>query len=352
MDYGYLRAEERLAIQIKKLYLSYGFEEYCLAGFEEYSLYSQNIDFLEREDIIAFNSGGKLMALRPDVTLSVVRNVGGEDRKLFYDEKVCRQSGAGIFTEMRQIGAEVLGSVDDVAQAELIALICSTLAATGRRYVLDISHVGITLAFMDEMGLYGRDRLAALGYLKEKNVHDFYRYIQKTGGSERAVPLFEKLISLPRSPESALESLKSFAPAAALGSIESMQRILSLYGGGDVNVDFSAVGDGKYYSGLVFKGYIEGAPNAVLSGGRYDNLVKKLNKKGSAAGFALYMGELGGILGDSPVKPEIALVYSAGGEMKAMEKARRLREEGYRVVMTSSICENFGGRTVFADEDG
>ena len=45
----------------------------------------------------------------------------------------------------------------------------------------------------------------------------------------------------------------------------------------------------KYYSGVVFKGYLEGIPTSILSGGQYDKLLKKMGRTSGAIGFALYL---------------------------------------------------------------
>ena len=63
-------------------------------------------------------------------------------------------------------------------------------------------------------------------------------------------------------------------------------------------IDFSVVNDMNYYNGIAFKGYVEGVPTGILSGGQYDNLMKKMNKRYSAIGFAVYLDELSRIKGE------------------------------------------------------
>jgi ATP phosphoribosyltransferase regulatory subunit len=53
-------------------------------------------------------------------------------------------------------------------------------------------------------------------------------------------------------------------------------------------VDFSVVNDMVYYNGIVFRGFVEGVPGGVLSGGQYDALMQKMNRRGKAIGFAIY----------------------------------------------------------------
>ena len=70
-----LPTEDRLPLELSKLYEQFGYQKYCMSKFEEYGFYSDNRDFLSTDGIIAFNnSAGKLMALKPDITLSIVKN--------------------------------------------------------------------------------------------------------------------------------------------------------------------------------------------------------------------------------------------------------------------------------------
>lgn len=352
MNYNFLKKEQRVALKLKALYLSYGFEEYKLTGLEEYSLYLRHEDFLSGKDVITFNAGGKLMALRPDVTLSVIKNADvGSTRKLFYDEKVYRANASGGFSEVSQIGAEIIGEVDEVAQAELVEMMLKTLAAAGERCVLDVSHIGVIIAFLDELDLHGDEREFALSSLFCKNAHDFARFCRARGKDEKSVQAFVNLMNLPTEPLSAIKTLKSFAPAAALAHIDELEKILSLTGSDGINLNFSAGGNTDYYNGLVFKGYINGVPQAVLSGGRYDKLVEKLGKSARATGFALYLGELAEVFRDLPPSPDFAVVYGDGEERAALSSARKLRLEGNSVLVTRAVPENFKGTVIYAGEE-
>ena len=71
--------EEKLIYALRSLYEQNGYRRYKMSKFEEYDLYANNKDILESEGIITFtDTNGKLMALKPDVTLSVIRNTNDE----------------------------------------------------------------------------------------------------------------------------------------------------------------------------------------------------------------------------------------------------------------------------------
>ncbi|MBO4229163.1 MAG: ATP phosphoribosyltransferase regulatory subunit, partial [Clostridia bacterium] len=111
------KTEETLAIALRELYRGYGYQPYKMSRFEEYDLYVRNKDFLLSDSIITFtDADGRLMALKPDVTLSIVKNCPEEKdglRKVYYNETVYRPSKEDrSFREIMQIGLECIGSFD------------------------------------------------------------------------------------------------------------------------------------------------------------------------------------------------------------------------------------------------
>ena len=71
-----LRNDEKAVFELRSLYSKYGYSRYRMSKFEEYDLYVRNKDFLISDNIITFtDTDGKLMALKPDVTLSIIKNV-------------------------------------------------------------------------------------------------------------------------------------------------------------------------------------------------------------------------------------------------------------------------------------
>ena len=74
-----LKNEERAVFSLRALYRRYGYAPYKMSRFEEYDLYVRNKDFLVSDQIITFSGDrGKLMALKPDVTLSIVKTAPEE----------------------------------------------------------------------------------------------------------------------------------------------------------------------------------------------------------------------------------------------------------------------------------
>ncbi|MGN1418565.1 MAG: ATP phosphoribosyltransferase regulatory subunit, partial [Acutalibacteraceae bacterium] len=124
-----LKNEERAVFALRSLYSKHGYLPYKMSKFEEYDLYVRNKDFLVSDSIITFNDkDGKLLALKPDVTLSIVKNTDDDPlckQKLFYNENVYRVSGSThSYKEIMQTGLECIGDIDlyDMTEVLLLAL--------------------------------------------------------------------------------------------------------------------------------------------------------------------------------------------------------------------------------------
>ena len=89
-----LKNEEAAVFELRKLYSSFGYQQFKMSKFEEYDLYVKNKDFLVSNEVITFTDGsGKLLALKPDVTLSIIKNskdCGNKIQKVYYNENVYR----------------------------------------------------------------------------------------------------------------------------------------------------------------------------------------------------------------------------------------------------------------------
>ena len=170
-----LRSDERAIYALRELYSKFGYSRYKVGRFEEYDLYARNKSFLVSENILTFtDTNGKLMALKPDVTLSIIKNISdgkNETHKLYYNENVYRTSAESHgFKEIMQTGLECVGNIDTYAQSEVVMLALKSLESISNEYILDISHMGLVEGLIDAAGLEDGARDEAMDYIKSKNV--------------------------------------------------------------------------------------------------------------------------------------------------------------------------------------
>lgn len=289
-----LSTSEKVVLALRRLYGSHGYAPYRMSKFEEYDLYAKNKDFLVSDNVITFtDTSGKLMALKPDVTLSIIKNSKDEPdvtKKVYYNENVYRVSkGSGGFKEIMQAGVECFGKVDDDAVCEVISLAASSLKLLSPESVLAVSDLDITKKIVSATGCEPKPLYRAIN---EKNLH----YIDSVCGGADA-ELLKKLISLYGGVTGVLPELdRLFAGTGYEKDYEKFrtvaQKLAQSENADRIFVDFSVTGEINYYNGIVFKGFIKNIPTVVLSGGQYDNLMRRMKRRSLAIGFAVYTDAL------------------------------------------------------------
>lgn len=297
-----LNYEERISLLLRSMYQDAGYRQYKMSKFEEYDLYVANKDFLLSENVITFtDTDGKLLALKPDVTLSIIKNSKDEPdslMKVYYNESVYRVAkGTRFFKEFMQVGLECLGEITDELTLEVLSLAAKSLELISTDSILEISDLDIVSSVLDASGASSEARIELLSALGEKNLGRIKEIIKNEEICEPCASALERLSTLYGSVESVTGELDAFAldenSSVAVQSFKKLLSALTLANISDrVVVDFSVVNNMNYYSGISFKGFVNGIPTGVLGGGRYDKLMRKMNKRSSAIGFAVYLDEL------------------------------------------------------------
>ncbi len=296
-----LTREELTVFTLRALYSEYGYSQYKMSKFEEYELYMRNKDFLVSDNIITFNdTDGRLLALKPDVTLSIIKNNKDNPDGLLkaqYNEHVYRISGSTqSFAELMQVGLECIGKVGENEIVETLFLAKESLDLICEDNILAISQLDILEALMEHFSLSREARRSLLKNLEAKNSSGIYEAMLSEALSENDASLLSSLADIYGSPASVLPRLDSFRVSdkanAAINSLVNITDMLKDRGVSRIFIDFSLVGDMKYYNGIAFKGFIEGIPESVISGGQYDRLIERMGRRSKAIGFAVYLDEL------------------------------------------------------------
>lgn len=332
LDWTILRSEEQTMYRLRGLYEKYGYRRFKMSKFEEYDLYVRNKDFLVSDRMITFTDArGVLMALKPDVTLSIIKNTReGEasPRKVYYNETVYR-SGKGdeAFQEILQTGLECIGDLDLYHLYEVIALAVESLAAISPDYVLDVSHVGLVSGFMEAAGVEEADYPEVMAAVRAKNLAALGEFCRRKGLSGTVQALLERLVTTYGTMDTVLAELAPLCVGGkktreAWEELSSLCTLLKANGLGDkVYLDFSVEGDMNYYSGLVFRGFLKNLAAGVLSGGQYDKMVEKMGKRCGAMGFAIYLNELERL---GPARPQydadVLVLYDDTTDLQALTR--------------------------------
>ncbi len=351
------RNEEQAIFALRALYSKYGYLAFKMSKFEEYELYIRNKDFLVSDRIITFNdTNGKLLALKPDVTLSIIKQ--GEDekgvkQKVYYNENVYRVSeSTGHYKEIMQSGIECLGDIDLYDKFEVLSLAAQSLGLVSESYVLEISHMGIVSAVLDEIDADQGFRRQAIHCISEKNTHDLARICAEHGVDGKLAEKLISLVTIYGERSSVLAQLENIctspAAAEALAELKQISSLLDNMASGDkVIFDFSVVNDMSYYNGLVFKGFIDGICDGVLAGGQYDKMMQKMGRRAGAIGFALYLDLLEQLrTPGTDFDVDVLVLYDSSVSPDALYKTvNELISRGKRVSAQRAIPEKLRYRT-------
>ncbi len=358
-----LTFSEKAIFSLRSLYGKYGYSQYKMSKFEEYDLYARNKDFLISDSIITFtDTNGKLLALKPDVTLSIVKNskdTPDTAQKLYYNENVYRVSkGSKSFQEIMQVGLECLGLVDDYCICEVLMLAAKSLACISQDSILDISHLGLLSELMDSIGIPKDKKAEALKYIGEKNNHELSLLCRDAGITPKNTDILRQLLALNGSPEIVLPQIRQLLGHWGTASLDRLERVVLSLQDSDIypmlRIDFSVVDDFHYYNGIVFKGFVKGLPGSILSGGQYDKLMQKMKRASGAIGFAVYLDMLER-LDDSPAEydTDILLLYSSDAELPALRsRVNALTGQGLRVLVQQKVPENIKYRQLLRLQNG
>ena len=295
----YLKNEERVIYTLRSLYGKYGYLPFNMSKFEEYELYVKNKDFLVSDSVITFNdTNGKLLALKPDVTLSIIKNgidTKGGKQKVYYSENVYRISGSTRqFKEIMQTGLECIGDIDLYDVYEVVSLACASLESISDRYVVEISHLGILGSLINSISDDIAFKSSVMECIKQKNAHEIKKLCDAFGISGEKASLLCSFVGIYGQADEVLEKLYAMQVSDEFkASVDELSEIMALLSeteyAGKLRLDFSIVNDMNYYNGIVFNGFIEGVCETVLFGGRYDNLLSKMGRSASGIGFAVYV---------------------------------------------------------------
>lgn len=343
MPISNLLCREDLAARLRPLYEARGFRRTTPGKFESYSLYMENRNFLDCDHVITFmDMDGNLQALKPDVTLSIVKNIPKEElashEKLYYLDEVYRTNqDTREYKVFSQIGVELIGQEDPFTNLEVVDLALDSLSLMNLDYVLNISHLGFTIGLFEAISLSHGVRQRVLEAIHAKSLHALAAALEEETLSEPDRAALLALGELYGPFVKILPRLKSLCRNAqmdfAYEELRQLSDILEHREEGHCFFDCSVVNDLDYYNGLLFRGYLKGMPKAVLSGGRYDNLLQRMKKKSCAIGFGINLSEYA-LHQKNPVQDKFDLLirYESGCDYRLLlERQKSLVRDGMRV---------------------
>ena len=305
-------AQSHIERSLRTFFYCRGFREVRTPGIEFFDVFGSNGKYFPAESMYKLSDrNGRLIVMRPDSTIPMARLVATKYKnktmplRLCYDQTVYRTSRTldGISHELRQMGVEVIGGRGAKADMDILKMACDVFYTIdmGEDYRLEIGHVGIFKTLVDMLDIDELERDALFGAVEEKNYSALNDILERHADKKAA----EVMRMLPRlfGGRETLSQARALMDGLAPAITEAIDQLAWIYDqfeamGLEKNIiiDLGLINQADYYSSLIFRGYIGGAGQAVLSGGRYDHLLSDFGMDAEAIGFGVSVDQLAAVL--------------------------------------------------------
>lgn len=365
--------DERRQVQTRltALFDRRGYTEIITPDVEFYDVFTLAGNTIPQEDMLKLvDKSGKICVLRPDGTTPIARVAATKlkdiilPRRFYYQQNIYRSSSGhkGQNGEIPQCGVELIGASGRKADLEMIVAAVDAIRSCGlEHFHVEIGHAGIFSSFMEGLTLDEEAVETIRSLIEGKNfaaLGDFLAKWEKQPGCH-AVKRLAYLFGGAEVLDEAEQLLGRTDPS--IDYLRELYDILNAAGYGEyIRFDLGMVHHLDYYTGVIFRGYVEGAGDAVLSGGRYDNLCAAFGRPAEAIGFAIDVDAVVSCL-PRQEKPPVSTVIHY--EAKYLGRALELIDEMpygsselspcARLESTLNLAREKGIKTVIVlDEEG
>ncbi len=343
--------------RMENVFRSFGYKNIMTPTIEYYYLYSELEDSLSKDQMFKLiDKDGKILVLKPDATIPVARMAGAnyksskEYLKFSYVTNIFRLSNQknGEKREFVQGGIEYLGNDKPDCDGEVIAMAIKCLLQCGLEdFHIDLGQVKFLDSLIEELDIDGERKKQLYSLIENKNYGDLKEFLTQID-----IPLEykETLMKVPRlygKPEKVMLAAKDLVlnkkMEEALLNLSSVYNILKDYNMEKfICFDLGFTKALGYYTGMIFKGYIDSFGEIILSGGRYDELTKNFGVSKPACGFGINLNKLVEVMEMLNIEKEgdnltdFLILYKDAFRGNAIRLAENLRNMGFVVEADSS----------------
>ena len=301
-ELNFAKKRYELTKKIETSFVDAGFIQIKPEIFEEYDEITQIDKNISTKSMVKVVSN-KVMVLRPDITISLMKNLipRWEDDlslKLFYHSTVYKnkRNGDGII-QCRQFGCEYLGQPSMDADREVVNLAFNILRKFTDEFLLEIGSGNYIDGFVEALNIDSDTERQFKKLLYRKNKPELEAFAQKLDIKPELKELMVNILSIRGTLKEVTERAnKYFTNARMKKGIDQLNTISTLISKEDLDkytlFDLSMVSKLDYYDGIMLKGYYKSLYKEILSGGRYDSLTESFGKRVPAIGFTIYFDAL------------------------------------------------------------
>ena len=354
--------KQKLQEKLQRVFHQYGFEDIETPTFEYFEVFSKEVGTIPSRELYKFfDREGNTLVLRPDFTPSVSRacatyfNPEKEVVSLCYTGNtfINNSSFRGRLKETTQMGVERMGDDSPEADAEILAMTVECLLATGlTEFQVSVGQVDYYKAIFAQTGMSQEEEEELRELISQKNYFGVEELVKNKNMDKSLARVLSQLPQMFGSTE-VLEKAKSLTdnPQAlkAVARLEEIYELLKVYGYEKyVTFDFAMLSKYHYYTGIIFQAYTYGTGEALIKGGRYNQLMKHFGKPAASIGFAIVVDNLLMALSRQKIEMEeeegvTVITYRKENRIQAIQKAKELRAQGRNVALrpekVTKVCE-------------
>lgn len=342
--------EQKIVLEhnMMSIFKIYGYHPIQTPMFEFFDIFGKQIGSTSAKDLYKFfDHEGNTLVLRPDITPSIARCAS----KYFMDEmtpiRLCyvgntfinNKNYQGRLKECTQAGAELIGDTSVDADAEMIALAIHSLKNAGLSdFQISVGHVDYLGGLFEAAGMDEETELHVKDFINNKNFYGVDEIVSNLDLPQDLIDLFAMLHeyavntdTLKLAKEKALNYKKVYE---ALERLEQLDAILSMYQvEAYVSYELAMLSGLEYYTGMIFAGYTFGTGEAIVKGGRYDQLLNYFGKDSAATGFVIVIDQLMAALSRQNIQIPVDtvqtwIIYDSSHQFHAIQIADKLRKTG------------------------
>lgn len=349
-------AKRAVSERITNIFKGYGYSEVITPGLEFYDVFNGKTRYFPQETMYKLVDGkNRLMVIRPDSTMPIARlaatRLRGEELplKLFYNQNIfmVNPKDSGRDDEISQCGIEILGGKTEAADYEALVIAAKALAACDEDYRLEIGDSGIFRELLENYDCDEDTANSVREWIETKNIPQLEaKFADAKTPEEKAFKALPRLFGGFEVFEHAREYLRGDILEQKLARLEKLCRELAEIVPEDrIRVDLGLANKKNYYTGIIFRGYVEGYGLPALSGGRYDTLLGDFGREAAAVGFAVNVEAAARVLLQKDrtrfiQSPDVLVWSEDGAETAALKHCDELIKQGFNVRNSLSECPN------------
>ena len=347
------KKKKMLQLELEKRLDTWGYTEVMTPSVEFYKTYEVGFDDIKEEELYKFmDDNGRILTLRTDMTIPIARLVAtkfkntNETLRFRYCANVFKvhETLSGNKNEITDCGVELIGIDKKTGDLEILATALDALEVIKHtKFTLEIGNAQFFKAACKGAKISNEQAQTLATLIDQKSLIELKQYLNEIQLTSSMREFFLKMVWW-NGDVKVLEEAKVFAfndeLVQILNELIELNESLSMLGyQKHITFDLGKIGNLNYYTGIIFDAFAQGVGLRVMSGGRYDNLIKKYGVDLPAVGFSIKLDQLMNAYTYEETSNEIIIEYNSNCILEAIQKRKMLETQSTIILKQNNSIE-------------